>query len=48
MTPLNRYSATTTDYNDEDTTMRALRQSVVLTPALDVAVDPSAQQPTTN
>jgi hypothetical protein len=34
-------------YNADHATMRALRQSFVLTPAMKVAVDPSVQQPTT-
>jgi hypothetical protein len=32
----------------DNATMRTLRQSFVLTPAMNVPVDPSVQQPTTN
>jgi hypothetical protein len=35
-------------YNADDATMRALRQSLVLTPAMKVAVDPSVEQSPTN
>jgi carboxypeptidase C (cathepsin A) len=35
-------------YITDNATIRALRQSFVLTPALKVTVDPSVQQPTTN
>jgi hypothetical protein len=35
-------------YNGDDATMRALRQTFVLTPAVKVAVDLSVKQPTTN
>jgi hypothetical protein len=35
-------------YYDLDATMRALRQTFVQTPGMDVAVDQSVKQPTTN
>jgi hypothetical protein len=35
-------------YNDDDATMRILRQSCVLSQAINVPVDPSVQQPNTN
>jgi hypothetical protein len=35
-------------YNADDATMQTLHQSLVPTPAMKVAVDPSVQQPTTN